>query len=567
MASLVSKTYSKKLLRLISWSHWFTFFNIIAAILLSSLYLLAEPLPETGFGQFYLFTNWFGHTAFLTFIGFVILVFPIILIFPATRFIRGFSSLIFTLYLSVLVLDTFTYSALGYHLNAQSSEQIIQLITGQINKDPKGFWLTTIIIMGLILAFQLLVSNYVWRHINQLQQTHVARYGGILLAVCFIFSHVTHIWADAELNYDVLQQDNVLPFSYPTTAKTLLTKYGLFEKDLYLESRTKPLRLIKNIPQYPIMQTCEATTNEIKQSAIIVLNKNQLSAKQVDQFIQRASTNVTRVSQHVDDASLNNAWFNFFYGLPTIYQEKVLEQKISPLWFQLLENKKLAKSFTIVSDSISEINGEVTTQNNLPAWLKNEFNELTYLNNAASLVFGEKLTSITKQAGLHVFYFDNKDDYQLNLFVDGLLLSQAKKDTKDIIWVSSLGNLEAMNAFLNKPVLFISPNLISDKIRVLTSNMDVQATFISQWLKCSIPENIYTTGTDILTLDNNRIIANTSDDGMMIYDKDKSIFVNKEGNFEGYSRRLAAPIQSRSNYPLLIDGVHYLKQFNDKTNK
>lgn len=569
MASLISKIYSKKLLRLISWSHWFTFCNIIAAILLSSLYLLAEPLPETSLGQFYLFTNWFGHIAFLTFVGFVILVFPIILIFPSTRFIRGYSSFIFTIYLSILVLDAFTYSALGYHLNAQSSEQIIQLISSQIDKDAQDFWLTTLIVTSLILAFQLLVSNYVWRHINQLQQTHIARYGGLLLAVCFICSHLSHIWADAELDYDVLQQDNVLPFSYPTTAKTLLTKYGLFEKDFYLENRTKPLRLIKDIPEYPTIKNCPVPSKKIKQSAIIVLNKNQLSAKQISQFSQRATTNVTRVSQHIDDANLNDAWFNFFYGLPTIYQENILNQNTSPLWFQLINNKKLAKSFTIVSDSITENqnNGEITTINSFPKWLKAEFNQLTFLNNAASLVFGDKLTLTTEQTGLHIFYFDNDDDYQLELFVDALLLSQAKNKNKDMIWVSSLGNLEPMNAFLNKPVLFISPNLDSEKIRVLTSNMDVQATFIKQWLKCPITESQYTTGTDILTLDKNRIIANTNNNGMMIYDKDKSIFVNKDGNFEGYSRRLAAPIQSKSNYPLLIDGVHYIKQFNNKANK
>lgn len=564
MASLVSKTYSKKLLRLISWSHWFTFFNIIAAILLSSLYLIAEPLPDSGFGKFYLFTNWFGHTAFLTFIGFVLLVFPIILIFPSTRFIRGFSSVIFTLYLSLLVLDAFTYSALGYHLNAQSSEQIIQLIKGQIAKDAQDFWLTTAIIMSLILAFQLLVSNYVWRHINQLQQTHVVRYGGLLLAACFIISHVSHIWADAELDYDVLQQDNVFPFSYPTTAKTLLTKYGLFEEDFYLENRTKPLRFIKDIPQYPIKLNCPASHNEIKQSAIIVLNKNQLTAKQVHQFSQRATSNVTRISQHVDDASLYDAWFNFFFGLPTLYQEKILEQKVSPLWFQLLESKNLSKSMTIVSDTIKENSSEVSTNNNVPRWLKSEFDQLTYLNNAASLVFGNKLTSITSKTGLHIFYFDNRDDYQLQIFVDALLLSQAKNKTKDMIWVSSLGNAEPTNAYLNKPVLFISPHLKSDKIRVLTSNMDVQATFINQWLYCSITEKNYTTGTDILSLDNNRVIANTNDSGMMIFDKDKSIFVNKDGNFEGYSRRLAAPIQSKAHYPLLIDGVHYIKRFNNK---
>ena len=49
MVSFDTKTYSKKLLHLISWSHWFTFFNIFAAIALSSYYLFSETAPTTLF--------------------------------------------------------------------------------------------------------------------------------------------------------------------------------------------------------------------------------------------------------------------------------------------------------------------------------------------------------------------------------------------------------------------------------------------------------------------------------------------------------------------------------------
>ena len=122
------KKYSKKLLPLISWSHWFTFFNIIAAILLSSLYFFNESRPDSLIGYFYLITTWGSHMAFLTFISFVLIVFPITLLFPNARFIRTTASVVFTLGLLLLVLDAFIYSQLGYHLNASSSSQIFDLI-------------------------------------------------------------------------------------------------------------------------------------------------------------------------------------------------------------------------------------------------------------------------------------------------------------------------------------------------------------------------------------------------------------------------------------------------------
>ena len=133
MVSFGSTNYSKRLLHLISWGHWFTFFNIILAIVLSVFYLVVEPLPETLIGKFYLLTTWVSHMGFLTFIGFMLIIFPITLIYPNTRFIRGTASILFTIGMVLLLLDAFIYSRLGYHLNASSREQILDLIASLIS--------------------------------------------------------------------------------------------------------------------------------------------------------------------------------------------------------------------------------------------------------------------------------------------------------------------------------------------------------------------------------------------------------------------------------------------------
>ena len=110
MVSFESKPYSKRLLQLVSWSHWFTFFNIIAAILLSSIYILSESMPETLLGKTYLVTTWLSHMAFLTFMSFVLILFPITLLFPRTRFIRVVASIVFTAELLLLLLDAYIYT-------------------------------------------------------------------------------------------------------------------------------------------------------------------------------------------------------------------------------------------------------------------------------------------------------------------------------------------------------------------------------------------------------------------------------------------------------------------------
>ena len=251
MVSFDTKTYSKKLLHLISWSHWFTFFNIFAAIALSSYYLFSETAPDTLLGQLYLVTTWVSHIAFLTFISFVLILFPLTIIWPNTKVIRTSASIIFTLGLLLLLLDGFIYSRLGYHLNASSSAQIFGLIQ-EIAQKNVIFYTVSGILAILILAFEFTISNYAWKHLKRLQKTVFARFVIVGLVLSFFFSHLTHIWADANLDYDILRQDTVLPLSYPATAQTLLTKYGLFDVDDYIERKTSPLSFSSAIPPYPI---------------------------------------------------------------------------------------------------------------------------------------------------------------------------------------------------------------------------------------------------------------------------------------------------------------------------
>mgnify|MGYP000628027166 CR=1 FL=1 len=165
MVSFDTKSYRKNLLHLISWSHWFTFFNIIAAIALSSYYLFSETSPDTLLGHAYLVTTWLSHMAFLTFMSFVLILFPLTLIWPNTKVIRTSGSVIFTFGLLLLLLDGFIYSRLGYHLNASSSAQIIGLIQ-EIAKESGIFYLVSgtlaIVIFGFITLHNYLIWNFIF---------------------------------------------------------------------------------------------------------------------------------------------------------------------------------------------------------------------------------------------------------------------------------------------------------------------------------------------------------------------------------------------------------------------
>jgi membrane-anchored protein YejM (alkaline phosphatase superfamily) len=583
MVSFDTKSYSKKLLHLISWSHWFTFFNIVAAIALSSYYLFHEAAPTTALGYAYLLTTWVSHIAFLTFMSFVLILFPLTLILPNTRFIRTSGSIIFTVGLLLLVLDAFIYSKLGYHLNASSSEQIIALIKDIANKNATFYAISGALAI-IILSFQLVVSNYAWKHLKQLQKTTFARYAIFGVVASFFFSHLTHIWADANLEYDILRQDTVLPLSYPATAKTLLTKYDLFNIDDYIERKNSPLSFSKAIPTYPSLQDTQcnavtsATSSSITQSVFLILTDAQISAEQLNQFKRRSTATAFELNQNIDTGLADEAWFNLLYSLPSIYQQDILTQQTKPLLFQKIEEQKLASSLTIISEKNgSKINTSKDTDdiNNMgddeSHWFSALFDETIELNNVSSLLFADKLNN--KTPGLHVIYFKNastdneinrKSQYQFELFIDALLLAQKQKAQKDTIWISAIGNERQEMRLSTKPALLIHANGTSPeqvKLAHNTSTMDLQPTLMKHWLGCDISSTAFGNGSDLVTLNKDRIIANTTEQGIIVFDKDKSVFIDQHGNFQSYSTQLSAPITINSDFPLMIDGVHFIKQF------
>lgn len=558
MVAFDSKTYSKRLLHLISWSHWFTFFNIIAAIGLSSFYIFNETGPETILGQFYLMVTWFSHMGFLTFMTFLLILFPITLIFPHTRFIRVMASVVFTIQLLVLLLDAYIYNSLGYHLNASSSAQIVDLIATQIQHNSRLFWFVSIVLTLVILAFELIVSNYAWKHLRDLQKVVVARFVVIGLVAAFFFSHILHIWADANLEYDILRQDTVLPLSYPATAKTLLTKYGMFDRDAYIERTTRPLAFIDDIPQYPLLGSQCSANLPIEQSVFMVVNDEMLTAKQIQQFKQRNTQSQVTLEHHTDNALPKSGWFNLFYSLPSIYQDGLAKQQAIPLLFQLIERSNLATSYTLIHNK----NDKNSLEEPLTYGFEKLFSTPSRLNNISSLVFADKLNNLP--TGLHLFYFADSSSYQFELFMDALLLAQKAKEKKDIIWVTSIGNESKTTSLSIKPSLLILPNSKDKTVSHLTSHMDIQPTLMRRWLDCRIEDKTYSNGKDLMKVKKDRIIANTMADGIMVFSKDKTVFIDQNGNFQSYSRQLAAPIMVNSDFPLMIDGVNFIKQFSQQ---
>jgi membrane-anchored protein YejM (alkaline phosphatase superfamily) len=283
-----------------------------------------------------LLTNWLGHTAFLCFLFFILTIFPVTLIFPYQRHVRGIAAVLATIGLVALIFDAYVYQALGYHVGSASSEQTIDLLRQQVVTNLRNFILITTVVSALLLAIELVLSNLCWKKVPRLQASGVGQPALYLFLGCFVASHTLHIWADAQLDLDVMKQDNVLPFTYPATANTFLAKYNLLDLSRLKESKAEQLQRPSNWREPEALQ-CISQQSE----AVTVLILHSLSAADIELLEQKR---FKAHQQHFAPIDIQSALLNLLYGRMQLNKDMVTALQQAPAWIEQLPAGQLSIS-------------------------------------------------------------------------------------------------------------------------------------------------------------------------------------------------------------------------------
>ncbi|MDX1676859.1 DUF3413 domain-containing protein [Arsukibacterium sp.] len=318
----------KKVNRLLSWGHWFSFFNTVLALAVTSIYWLSEPSPETLLGWVYLFCYWLGHTAFLCFMFFIVTVFPLSLIFPYQKHVRGLAALLATTGMVVLIFDAYVYANLGYHIGSTSYHQTIELLRQQVVTNLRNFILIVSGVAAILIAVELVLSNYCWKKIARLKQSHISRPLLVIFIGSFMLSHLIHIYADARLKSDVTRLDNVLPFSYPATAKSFLARYQLV--DLAKRAQRQADRLSISSPELSLRQLhCSTTQAE----PILVLVTDHIAGDTADFLRQQG---LRWHEQHFAPNNTTEALLHLLYGQFLLTENSQYQLNQAPAFIEQL---------------------------------------------------------------------------------------------------------------------------------------------------------------------------------------------------------------------------------------
>lgn len=490
--------------RLLRWGHWYTFFNILLALLITGSYFLADPLPQSLIGWLYLLLNWVGHTAFLCFLFFILTIFPVSLIFPYQRHVRGIAAVLSTTGLVALIFDAYVYHSLGYHAGSASYEQTVDLLRQQVVTNLRNFILITTTVAALLLVVQLTISNYCWKKIARLSYSDLGRPILTILLGSFVLSHLLHIWGDARKIDEITRQDNVLPLTYPATARTMLTRYNLIENGTSTElSENSWLSLAKQPAQ--INLSCSAAPATAPIQLWVIPTEQEMPASVLKALGMRA------MPQHMAPSDTLTAWHNLWYS--RFASEQLLAEP--PQWLQ-----QLPKGYVQIQAS--------------PQWL-------------------QKFPQLSSVVAAH----QNKDAQLTWQLVDNIeaAIAGIRQSDSDSIQVLLPLTANAGKFGLAKVGLWYRWDTLQQrKLNEVTHQLDVVPTLLAQ-LGCYNQQPWHG---DNLLIQSQQAKLNIVAGQLYMFRKDKMQLIDQNGDYSVWSAGSGVRLEQKLDIPLLTDALKRL---------
>lgn len=511
---ILTETPRRKLVtKLVTWGHWFALVNIVMAILIASIYVYSSPMPGTLLGTVYLFSNWFSHVGFLTFFGFVIFVLPLCYLVPNEKIVKAVGSGIGGFGLALLAFDALLYNRYGLHLSLSSAE----LIRSEAQTVVAGFgwqqWGFLLLLFVVWLAFQIIISNALWQRLERVAKYKLAMPISTFFVVCFVSSHAVHVWADANLYQPIVQQDDMFPLSYPATAKTLMSKYGLLDIDNY--QQRKALQFESRVEQVHYPASPVYCGIDYNQSVILLIQTDSADLSNVATL-----DGLDAYGNHYDLASdPESAILSTLFGMPELYLTALTSQV--PVLLDLPAKLGLEVTFYSIEEAKHQ---------SLEGFSKD---------------FDTFAKSVQTDSPKLAIGFVSQQQLQ-SVLNDQVMLNSS-------VLVTSLAQLRNQQTTTS---IYSNISLNAE----MSSNEDLAATALAL-LGCNAPVESHTTGQNLLSPKRNWLVT-TQGSKVIVLHNGQRIEVLSNGNFKIYDRATGDESVSQLNTGLLGQAIKHLSRFN-----
>lgn len=593
-------TYGERVSRLVSWGHWFAFFNIIAAMLIGTRYITQAPWPDTLLGQFYLAFSWVGHFGFLVFALYLLILFPLTFLVPSRMLFRFIAVCFATLGLTVLLIDTQTYQTINLHLTPVVWELLFN-DESSVSTDLQHLF----VVLPLIFLLQLGLSEWVWRKQRKLSHKRIGRPLAAVFFVSFIASHLIYVWSDAYFYAPVTSQKSNFPLSYPMTAKSFMEKHGLLDRDEYLK-RLEENQNSVDLVSYPLEKI--EFGRRANQLNIVIASVDNLRADVVTEQLMpnmyQFATNALTFSNHFSSSNDMYGMFGLFYGLPSSYASSIKVQGTLPILIDVLQSQKYqfglfsGDNFTdpLFQETVfrglpltkilfdSETSHDQQAISHWSEWVQTQsspwfsFIELTTVSQFSAMTKGDKLSSATDR--LRSSYDDSvaQADNELALLFAQLEERQLLENTIVVI-TSNHGtefNETKTNSWgansnysryqLQVPMVIYWPGKVPTTFSHRSSHLDFSVTLLQDLLGVSSNPNDFSSGKNLFNENKRRwILAGDSRELALITEQQTTV-VDKFGNFKLFDENYQRQTDENPTLPILMQGLTELQRFYSKDN-
>lgn len=327
---------------------WFYVLNTIPLLLIASRYFNYITDVDGFFTASYIASATISHFMSLSLVGYLLFI-PLVLLFPYRKVAWISASIIATLGLCLLTIDTFVFDLYRMHINSFILELVFGGAASQIFKFHSSQYL---MMAGTLLLYVSILFSSSYFFFKSTIATNIKRkFLAVTISLFFLlilFSHLTHAWAAAANYSPITKSSRFYPLYFPTTSDNLIYSLNLISE----EEKKANLQLFNNqdiktlnYPKHEILAEDSIKTN------IILIILDSWHYKSFDSII---TPNIYKFSKESEvynhhysgDNGTRTGIFSLFYGIPGLYWYNVLATHTSPVLIdQSLKNNYVIEAY------------------------------------------------------------------------------------------------------------------------------------------------------------------------------------------------------------------------------
>lgn len=313
---------------------YFIIINAFIAMLIACRYFFYLPeVPTDLLGFSFLVSSVISHMALLTLLLGVVLIPFLLLPYRISQIIQA---TVASLALIALFIDTIVFAQYRFHISIIMLELVM---SGQVVSFSFMTWFMTILGVTIVWLFQFFLLNFLNKKTEKFKQWKVGKKFALLTIITLFLSHAIHIWAVAHVYQPVMITKKYLPLFYPTTANSMMEKYGWIDKEALEKQKAMSLNSKSDL-NYPL-QPLNVTPIDKPINIVFIV----VDSWRADTFNADTSPNMWNFAQsgkifnnHISAGNCTRTGiFGLFYGIPGTYWHAVLANQQSPVLIDRLQ--------------------------------------------------------------------------------------------------------------------------------------------------------------------------------------------------------------------------------------